>query len=329
MKKIFGINTNVLDITISSEHPDENDKIKSLEKAASIHKEVRRHLYKILKPGIKLNDIVKTIETKTEGLSNPSESINRGIGFPVGLSLNSCAAHFHPENNDTKTFQKNDVLKIDFGTEVNGWIIDSAFTVYFDEKHDKLVNAVKEATETGIKNAGIDVDINDWAKDIKEIMNSYDINPITNLGGHNIEKGIIHGGYFLPSSPNDNLIYKRMKEGVYAIETFGSTLDDFVYDVGEPTIFRIKPNYNISSLKMESSKKMIQTINRKFKTLPFSNRYLSEIQNCRTQLEILDKNKCINSYPPLCVKNGITAQYEHTIYIGDNKKIIFSKGDDY
>jgi methionyl aminopeptidase len=329
MKKIFGINTNVHDIAISSEHPDENDKIKSLEKAASIHKEVRRHLYKILKPGIKLNDIVKTIETKTEELSNPSESINRGIGFPVGLSLNSCAAHFHPENNDTKTFQKNDVLKIDFGTEVNSWIIDSAFTVYFDEKHDKLVNAVKEATETGIKNAGIDVDINDWAKDIKEIMNSYNINPITNLGGHNIEKGIIHGGYFLPSSPNDNLIYKRMKEGVYAIETFGSTLDDFVYDVGEPTIFRIKPNYNISSLKMESSKKMISTINKKFKTLPFSNRYLSEIQNCRTQLEILDKNKCINSYPPLCVKNGITAQYEHTIYIGDNKKIIFSKGDDY
>ena len=329
MKKILGINTNVSQKEISIEHPDENDKIKSLEKAADIHKEVRRNLHKILKPGVKLTDIVKTIETKTIELSNKSECINGGIGFPVGLSLNSCAAHFHPEDNDVTILKKDDVIKIDFGTEINGWIIDSAFTVYFDEKHDILVNAVKEATETGIKNAGIDVDINDWAKHIKEVMNSYDINPITNLGGHNIEKGIIHGGYFLPSCPNDKLIYKKMKEGVYAIETFGSTKDDFVYEVGEPNIFRMKPEYSMSALKMESTKKTLATINKKFKTLPFTNRYLSEIKNCKTQLDILNKNNCVNSYPSLCVKNGITAQYEHTIYISDNQKIIFSKSDDY
>jgi methionyl aminopeptidase len=329
MVKILGINTNVTQREITKEHPDENDKIKSLDKAADIHKEVRRHLHNIIKPGVKLTDIVHIIETKTEELSNKSECINRGIGFPVGLSLNSCAAHFHPEDNDNTTIKKDDVVKIDFGTEVNGWIIDSAFTVYFNDKHDTLVKAVKEATETGIKNAGIDVDINDWAKSIKEVMNSYDINPITNLGGHNIEKGIIHGGYFLPSSPNDKLIYKTMTEGVFAIETFGSTADDYVHEIGEPTIFRMKPDCNMSTLKMESTKKTLSTIKRKFKTLPFTNRYLSEIQNCKTHLQILNKNSCINSYPPLCVKNGITAQYEHTIYIADGKKIVFSNSDDY
>jgi methionyl aminopeptidase len=329
MKKIYGINTNVMQTEITKDHPDENNKIKSLEKAADIHKEVRRQLHHLIKPGIKLIDIVSFIENKTIELSDKSECINGGIGFPVGLSLNSCAAHFHPDNNDSTTLKKDDVLKIDFGTEVNGWIIDSAYTVYFNEKHETLVKAVKEATETGIKNAGVDVDINDWAKNIKEVMNSYDINPITNLGGHNIEKGIIHGGYFLPSVPNDKLIYTRMKEGVYAIETFGSTCDDFVHEIGEPTIFRLKPDYNMSLLKMETTKKALSTINRKFKTLPFSNRYLSEIQNCKTQLQILTKNNCIHSYPPLCVKNGITAQYEHTIYIGENQKIIFSNNTDY
>ena len=161
MVKILGINTNVAQREITKEHPDENDKIKSLEKAADIHKEVRRHLHSIIKPGVKLKDIVHIIESKTEELSNKSECINRGIGFPVGLSVNSCAAHFHPEDNDNTTIKKDDVVKIDFGTEVNGWIIDSAFTVYFNDKHDTLVKAVKEATETGIKNAGIDVDINE------------------------------------------------------------------------------------------------------------------------------------------------------------------------
>ena len=329
MVKIFGINTNVNEIKINTESPVDSDKIKSLEKAGDIHKEVRRHLHNILKPGIKITDIVKTIESKTIELSNIKESINGGIGFPVGISINSCAAHFHPEENDNTTIKKDDVVKIDFGTEVNGWIIDSAFTVYFNEKHENLVNAVKKATETGIKNAGIDVDINDWAQTIKEVMNSYDINPITNLGGHNIEKGIIHGGFFLPSSPNDKLVYKRMTEGVYAIETFGSTMDDYVHEVGESNIYRIKPESDSSSLKMESTKKTLNTIKRKFKTLPFTNRYLSDIQNYKTQLDILTKNNIIYSYPPLCVKNGITAQYEHTIYIGENTKKIFSIGDDY
>jgi methionyl aminopeptidase len=329
MVKIFGVNTNVSEIKITKESPQDSDKIKSLEKAGDIHKEVRRHLHSILKPGVKITDIVKTIETKTIELSNKNECINNGIGFPVGISINSCAAHFHPEENDNTTIKKDDVIKIDFGIEVNRWIIDSAFTVYFNEKHDNLVKAVKEATEIGIKNAGIDVDINDWAKSIKEVMNSYDINPITNLGGHNIEKGIIHGGYFLPSSPNDNLVYKRMTEGVYAIETFGSTIDDYVHEVGEPTIFRIKPDSNGISLKMESTKKTLNTIKRKFNTLPFTNRYLSDIPNCKTHLNILDKNNFINSYPPLCVKNGITAQYEHTIFIGENIKKNFSHSDDY
>ena len=329
MSKLLGINTKLNEIKISSESPQGNDKIKSLEKAGDIHKEVRRHLHNILKPGLKITDIVKIIENKTGELSNKNESINDGIGFPVGISINSCAAHFHPEINDNTTLKKNDVVKIDFGTEVNGWIIDSAFTVYFDEKHDNLVKAVKEATETGIKNAGIDVDINDWAIANKEVMNSYDIKPITNLGGHNIEKEIIHGGYFLPSTPNDKLVYKRMTEGVYAIETFGSTIDDYVHETGESNIFRIKPDGNSSKLKMESSKKTLNTIKRKFKTLPFTNRYLSEIQNCKTQLDILTKNDIIYSYPPLCVKNGITAQYEHTIFIGENTKKIFSNSDDY
>ena len=37
----------------------------------------------------------------------------------------------------------------DFGTHVNGHIIDSAFTVAFNPRYDPLLEAVKEATNTG------------------------------------------------------------------------------------------------------------------------------------------------------------------------------------
>ena len=46
---------------------------------------------------------------------------------------------------------KDDVMKIDFGTQVNGNIIDCAFTVSFNPVYDNLLTAVKEATNEGIK----------------------------------------------------------------------------------------------------------------------------------------------------------------------------------
>ena len=45
------------------------------------------------------------------------------------------------------------MLKVDFGVHVKGRILDSAFTLSFDEegKYDKLLEAVKAATDTGIR----------------------------------------------------------------------------------------------------------------------------------------------------------------------------------
>ena len=44
------------------------------------------------------------------------------------MSLNQIAAHYTPNPGDTTVLKYNDVLKLDFGTHVNGYIVDSAFT---------------------------------------------------------------------------------------------------------------------------------------------------------------------------------------------------------
>lgn len=328
-----------------TEYPSYNDSIGSLEYAASIHKEVRRFLQPYLRPGISFEEIAKIIELKTQELSNQSKSINKGIGFPVGLSVNECAAHFHPKPNDSIKLSKDDILKIDFGTEANGWIIDSAFTICFDSKYDNLLTAVNEATNTGLKNIGIDVDIAEWGKQNQEVMESYEvtidgktcpIKAINNLGGHNITQGIIHGGMFLPSvDMKDKLPNNyRFKEGVYAVETFGSTGANSVNESGDCTLYRLNPNMvnNTTNIKLDSTKKLLYEINKKFKTLPFTDRYLHDlkISNYKTNLKILTNNYYIHGYPPLSAgKNDWTAQYEHTVYISDNDKIIFSRGEDY
>lgn len=95
------------------------------------------------------------------------------------------------------------VRVLDFGAQVKGHIIDCAFTLAFEERFDPLLNAVKEATNAGLKAAGIDVRLCDIGGEIEEVMQSheielngitYPIKSIRNLNGHNIIPYKIHGG---------------------------------------------------------------------------------------------------------------------------------------
>jgi methionyl aminopeptidase len=157
--------------------------------------------------------------------------LEAGNGFPTGCSLNNVAAHYTPNPGDFRTIEYNDVCKIDFGCHVNGLIIDCAFTVAFNPQYDDLLYAVKDATNTGLKEAGIDVRLGDIGAAIQEVMESYEVvingktypvKSVKNLCGHTIEAYKIHAGKSVPIvKKQDNT---KMEEGeLYAIETFGST----------------------------------------------------------------------------------------------------------
>lgn len=98
-----------------------------------------------------------------------------GIAFPTGCSLNHVAAHYTPNSGDKTVLQYSDVMKIDFGVQVKGRIIDSAFTMTFDPVYDNLLAGVKDATNTGIREAGIDVRLCDIGSAIQEVMESYEV----------------------------------------------------------------------------------------------------------------------------------------------------------
>lgn len=179
---------------------------------------------------MKLIDICNQIENMNRYLINQS-GLKQGVGFPTGCSINHVAAHYTPNTGDTKILGVDDVCKIDFGTHVNGLIIDTAFTVAFNPMFDDLLLAVQDATDTGIKEAGIDVRLGDIGAAIQEVMESYEVvinnktyqvKPVRNLCGHTIEPYKIHAGKSVPIVKSTN--NTKMEEGeLYAIETFGST----------------------------------------------------------------------------------------------------------
>lgn len=126
-------------------------------KAAEVHRQVRRWVHETIKPGTSLTDLAVGIEDGVRALLGnqglgPGDCLKSGMGFPTGLALNNCAAHYTPNPGQKDiVLKKDDVLKIDFGVHINGWIVDSAFTVAFDPVYDNLLSAVKDATNTGLR----------------------------------------------------------------------------------------------------------------------------------------------------------------------------------
>jgi methionyl aminopeptidase len=99
-----------------------------------------------------------------------TDGLKTGLAFPTNCSINHRATHYTPNLDDLIVIQEADIVKIEYGNHVNGNIIVGAQTFSFDPKFDKLIEAVRESTNAGIREAGIDVRLNDVGKAIEEVM---------------------------------------------------------------------------------------------------------------------------------------------------------------
>ncbi|KAL6459859.1 hypothetical protein MHYP_G00316180 [Metynnis hypsauchen] len=307
--------------------------------AAEAHRQVRQHVRSWIKPGLSMIEICECLEECSRRLIKEN-GLNAGLAFPTGCSLNNCAAHYTPNAGDPTVLQYDDVCKIDFGTHINGRIIDCAFTVTFNPKYDRLLEAVRDATNTGIKCAGIDVRLCDIGESIQEVMESYEVEldgktyqvkPIRNLNGHSIGQYRIHAGKTVPIVKGGEAT--RMEEGeAYAIETFGSTGKGVVHDDMDCSHYMKNFDVGHVPIRLPRAKHLLNVVNENFDTLAFCRRWLDRLGESKYLMAL--KNLCdlgiIDPYPPLCdAKGSYTAQYEHTILLRPTCKEVVSRGDDY
>lgn len=311
----------------------------SIRRAAAVHRQVRQSARKYIRPGMTMTEIANFIEDGSRALVEET-GLESGIGFPTGLSLNHCAAHYTPNAGDTNVLQSGDVLKIDIGVHVKGRIVDSAFTLNFEPTYDTLIEAVRAATNTGVRESGIDVRLGEIGGAIQETMESYEVEvngkvypvkSIENLSGHSIGLYQIHGGKSVQLVKNDD--QTKMEEGEYfAIETFGSTGRGRVVESGECSHYAKIIDAPRVPLRLTSAKSLLKSIGNNFGTLPFCRRYLDRVGETKYLLALnhLVQQGIVQDYPPLCdVKGSMTAQFEHTILLRPTVKEVISRGDDY
>lgn len=312
---------------------------RELRQAAECHRQTRKWVMSWIEPGMKMVDICEKLENMNRLLIK-EKGLDAGLAFPTGCSLNNCAAHYTPNNGDNTILQRDDVCKIDFGTHINGRIIDCAWTVAFNPKYDELLKAVREATNTGIQTAGIDVRLCDIGEAIQEVMESheleldgklYPIKSIRNLQGHMIGQYHIHAGKSVPIVKGGEGV--RMEEGeIYAIETFGSTGKGVVHDDMEVSHYMKNFDVEQANVRNAKAKQLYNTISKNFGTLAFCRRWLDRLGESKYLLALksLVDAEVVNAYPPLCdIKGCYTAQFEHTIILRPTCKEVVSRGEDY
>ncbi|OYT43355.1 MAG: type II methionyl aminopeptidase [Candidatus Aenigmarchaeota archaeon ex4484_56] len=286
--------------------------IEKYKKAGEIAKTVREEGKKLVKPGTKIIDIAEKIESRIKELGGE-------IAFPVNIGINDIAAHYSPSKDDDIVINENDVVKLDIGVSIDGYIADTASTVFLSEEDRVLVEATDKALEEAIKLVRPGVDVNDISAKIEEIIKSYNLNPIVNLTGHGLDQYLIHTE---PKIPNYKSNYSYiLKEGdVIAIEPFATYGRNYVKEEGEDrgvtfSLIAQKP------CRLRESKDIIkQMISRK--SMPFSDRWIN-ISGIKLKLaikELIDR-ECIEVYRILRGDSKIS-QSEHTLIVFDKPLVI-------
>ena len=263
------------------------------------------------------------------------ESIEREIkesggtpAFPVNVSLNDIAAHYTAEPNDETTVKENDILKVDIGVHVEGYIADTAVTVSYDPHQEALIKSAENALNEAVRIARVNTKASEIGNLIENTISKMGFKPIQNLSGHSLAQYTIHAGKSIPNIRTIGPSFGLSSNQAYAIEPFVTVNDGqgVVYEGNTRNIFAIMSR---KPAKDENVDKFLTYLWNKFRTLPFALRWILdsyEELEARQMLDILVKKRNVHAYPILIEGNNkFVAQAEHTIMLinGSTRVITF------
>jgi len=279
--------------------------------AGSIAADAREFGKELIKSGVSYLDIVNKIELKI---------LNDGAGlaFPVNISVNDIAAHFSPRHNDRLIFQKRDVVKLDIGAHIDGYIADTALTIEVESNlNNDLIKASTDALDIAVNLMKPGVNLTELGAAVQKTITSYGYKPIDNLTGHSMQRYLLHAGVSVPSVANtaNNSILKA--GDVLAIEPFATTGAGHVISGEGSNIYLCKNSINLGLIRDSRSKLLFDKVKKEFKTLPFAQRWFEkQFSNSEIVLRKLSFLGLLKHYPQLIdAKKGVVSQAEHTVIL--------------
>lgn len=284
--------------------------------AGKIAARCREWAREAIQPGVKLRTILETIESMIrEDGAAPA--------FPAQTSRNECAAHYCSSPDDETVYEEGDVVKVDMGVHVDGWIADTACTVDLsgDGRNTDLIQASADALAAAISLVEPGRPVSEIGAAVERTITKAGFEPVRNLTGHGLDRWKVHCAPQIPSYGERG--GGRLAEGmVVAIEPFACTGRGFIHEAGRAEVFMlVRPPRKARGVDKEVLKAM-----QSWRGLPIARRYFDHLDRDAVEDTIskLARQGVLVRYPPLLEQAGVlVAQTEHTLFLGpDGVEII-------
>ncbi|MFB6165194.1 MAG: type II methionyl aminopeptidase [Haloarculaceae archaeon] len=233
--------------------------------------------------------------------------------FPVNISVDEEAAHATPSVGDDSTFGE-EMVNLDIGVHVDGWLADTAVTVDLSG-HDDLAEAPAAALDAALEMIEPGVETGDIGAVIEETIDGYGYNPVVNLTGHGLGHWQQHTPPNIPNRAVDQGVELSVGD-VVAIEPFATDGGGKVREGSEEEIFALEAEGG--SIRDRSARQALEQITEEFKTLPFATRWL-DVSRASMALRRLKQQNILHGYPVLKEEDGqLVSQKEHTIIVTED-----------
>lgn len=268
--------------------------------------------------GIKLIEEDRSILEAVNEIENLIVKRGARVAFPVNIAIDDIAAHYTPRHDDTKlTFQRGNLVKLDVGAHIDGYIADTAVTVEVSTRNwQELIKASEEALQVAIDMIKPRINLGQIGKAVSQTITQYGFKPISNLTGHSLEQYKLHAGISIPNV--EEYYPERVEEGhVLAIEPFATDGAGVVKGYKMSNIYRFVKDRPITN---KDAALILEKIKRYRKSLPFSERWCTRyLPNPNKALFKLVQARVITMYPILKDKgSGMVSQAEHSVIVTKN-----------
>nr|AAV36985.2 LD30448p [Drosophila melanogaster] len=260
------------------------------------------------------------------------KDLKKGIAFPTCLSVNNCVCHFSPAKNDADyTLKAGDVVKIDLGAHIDGFIAVAAHTIVVGAAADQKISgrqadvilaaywAVQAALRL-LKSGANNYSLTDAVQQISE---SYKCKPIEGMLSHELKQFKIDGEKTIIQNPSEA---QRKEHEKCTFETYEVYAIDVIVSTGEGVgrekdtkVSIYKKSEENYMLKMKASRALLAEVKTKYGNMPFNIRSFEEETKARMGVVECVGHKMIEPFQVLYEKpSEIVAQFKHTVLLMPN-----------
>ena len=294
-----------------------DDVLECILKAGKVAGEARSLGASMVDENVRLVDVAEEVE---------AYMIRKGAkpAFPTNLSINNQAAHYTPHSSDPLKFKKGDIVKVDDGAHVNGYIGDTAETVEVRTKmHSSLIEASAKALDMALNTVTDNIAVGAIGAVVEKAIESNGFVPVTNLTGHSMKQYNLHAGISVPNYDNGDKT-KITSGMLVAIEPFATDGAGEIDNAKSGNIYRLLRD---RPAKDKGAQELLEKIKENFSTLPFCERWCTAMDsNAQEHLKTLQRRGIVYSYAVLNeVRDGLVSQKEHTVYIDGSRTIVTTR----